>query len=139
MEKLRFPLFLFALAAGAVLALSCGSSTAISGLIRQPQSITLSPATADAQNYPNGQVQFIVTAHYNTAPDTITPASATWGACYQNAPSTAVSVSNEGLAQCANGASGRYTIFAFDMTNCNVITACGGGCTVVGTAQLTCP
>jgi hypothetical protein len=139
MEKLRFPLFLFALAAGAVLALSCGSSTSISGQIRQPQSITLSPATADAQNYPNGQVQFIVTAHYNTAPDTITPQSATWGACYQNAPSTAVSVSNEGLAQCANGASGTYTIFAFDMTNCNVITACGGGCTVVGTAQLTCP
>lgn len=139
MEKLRFPLFFFALAAAAMLAFSCGSSTSISGLIRQPQSITLSPATADAQNYPDGQVQFVATGHYNAAPYTVTPQSATWGACYQNAHSTAVSVTNEGLAQCANGASGTYTIFAFDMTNCNVITACGGGCTVVGSAQLTCP
>ncbi len=138
MEELRFPLFLFALVA-AVFALSCGSSTSISGLIRQPQSITLSPAAADAQDYPEGQVQFAATGHYNTAPYTVTPQSATWGACYQNAPTMAASVTNGGLAQCASGARGIYTIFAFDMTNCNVITACGKGCTVVGTAQLTCP
>jgi len=139
MEKLRFPLFLFALAGAAMFAWCCGSSTSISGLIRQPQSINLSPATADAQNYPDGQVQFIATGHYNTAPYTVSPQSATWGACYQNATTTAVSVTNGGLAQCAHGASGTYTIFAFVMTNCNAITACGGGCTVVGTAQLTCP
>ncbi len=138
MEELRFPLFLFGLMA-AVFALSCGSSTSISGLIRQPQSITLNPATADAQDYPGVQVQFTATGHYNTAPYTVTPQSATWGACYQNAPTMTVSATNGGLAQCANGASGTYTIIAFDTTTCNVISACGKGCTVVGTAQLTCP
>jgi hypothetical protein len=30
-------------------------------------------------------------------------------------------------------------VFAFDSTNCNAITSCGGGCTIEGTAQLTCP
>ena len=138
MERPRFFLLSFATAVAGWLALSCGASS-ISGLIRQPQSITLSPATADALDYPEGHVQFTATGHYSTAPHTVTPQAATWGACYQNAPTTAVSVTTGGLAQCANGAAGTYTIFAFDMTNCNAITACGGGCTVVGTAQLTCP
>ena len=138
MEKLRLNLILFTLAMAASFALSCGESS-ISGLIRQPQSITLSPATADAQDYPEEQVQFTATGHYNTAPYTVTPQSASWGVCYQNAPTSEVSVTNSGLAQCEMGADGTYRIFAFNMTNCNVISLCGGGCTVVGTAQLTCP
>jgi hypothetical protein len=138
MKRLRSFLLSLATAVAGWLALSCGASS-ISGLIRQPQSVTLSPATADALDYLDGQVQFTATGHYSTVPYTVTPQPATWGACDQNDPTTAVSVTMGGLAQCANGASGTYTIFAFDMTNCNAITACGGGCTVVGTAQLTCP
>jgi len=141
MNKPRFPLLLFALAAATLFASSCGKSS-LSGLIRQPQAITLSPATADALDYPEGQVQFTATGHYNTAPYAVTPQSATWGVCYQNAPTTEVSVTTGGLAQCTSGAVGTYTVFAFDVpsgASCNAMTACGGGCSIEGTAQLTCP
>jgi len=141
METLRFTLFVFAMAVAGSFVLSCGASS-ISGLIRQPQSITLSPTSADARNYPEGQVQFIATGHYTTTPYMVTPQSGSWGVCYQNAPTTEVSVTNGGLAQCTSGAVGTYTVFAFDFpssVSCNAITACGGGCTVEGTAQLICP
>jgi len=146
MEKLRLNFFSLALVLAASFTLSCGGSPSESAT-RQLQSITLSPATADAQNYPSGQVQFTATGYYNTAPQTVTPLSATWGTCYQNAPTNAVSVTSGGLAQCESGATGTYSIWANDPAfsvpysgvNCNAITACGGGCFVVGTAQLTCP
>jgi len=142
MKKLCFTPFLLALAAAAWFALSCGlSSVPSSG--RQLLSITLNPATADAQDYPNGQVQFIATGHYKNAPHTVTPLSAGWGTCYQDAPTSEVSVTTTGLAECASEATGTYTIWAndppFPGIACNAITACGGGCMVVGTAQLTCP
>ena len=134
MRKLRFMLSFLALVLAASLASSCGASTQPQG---QLQSITVSPATAD------GQAQFIATGNYINPSHTVTPQSAYWGACYQGAATTEVSVTNEGTAQCANGASGSYTVFAFDLTNpsCSAaINACGrGGCTIVGTAQLTCP
>lgn len=79
-------------------------------------------------------VQFTATGHYNGAPFTVTPQPASWGACYQNAPTTEVSVASTGSAQCQaqGGPPVTYSVFAFDMTTCNVINACGGGCTVVG-------
>jgi hypothetical protein len=108
---------------------------------RSIKSITISPATADARDYRNGQVQFTATGFYNTPPSPVTPLAATWGTCYQNAPTTAVSVTANGLAQCTVGSVGTYTVFAYDWPNpaCLAITACGGGCTVEGTAQLICP
>jgi len=86
-------------------------------------------------------VQLTATGHYSGAPFMITPQPATWGACFQNAPTNAVSVISSGLAQCqvASGPTVTYSVFAFDSTNCSLITACGGGCTIVGAAQLTCP
>ena len=141
MERLRLTLFLFGLAVAASFILSCGA-----GSVRQVQSITLSPATADAQDYRNGQVQFTATGHYNAAPYTVTPQSATWGVCYQSAPTSEVSVTTSGLAQCASGAVGTYTVWANDpaplpsgIYNCPAMTACGGGCTIQANAQLTCP
>jgi len=103
------------------------------------QSVALSPTTADAQNYPNGKVQFSAVGYYEgkSSPTPLTPTS--WGVCQQNAPTTAVTVSNNGVAQCAQGASGTFTVFGSVPTMCNAITACGGGCQVTGTAQLTCP
>lgn len=56
-----------------------------------------------------------------------------------DAPTTEVAVNKMGVAECAAGAIGKYTVFGYDMTNCNAITVCGGGCTILGTAQLTCP
>jgi len=102
------------------------------------QSITVCPASADAKNFPDGQVQFVATGYYSAPPSPVTPLAAFWGACEQSAPTTAVSIKN-GLAQCSVGASGQFSVFAADPTNCNAITACGGGCQVSGTAQLTCP
>jgi hypothetical protein len=135
---LVFFLFLFGLLLVSAFALSCGSSASHGGM-GQLQSITLTPAAADAQNFPNGEVPFLATGIYVNPPHTVIPQSARWGACQQNAPVSDVSVSNGGVAQCGSGAAGTYTVFAYDMTNCTAITSCGGGCTVVGTAQLTCP
>jgi len=137
MEKLRFALFLLGMLLAASLALSCGASS--KNMTGQLQSITISPANAIA-SLPGQTVQFTATGHYSAAPYAVTPQPATWGACYQNAPTTDVTVTSAGVAQCdvAGGPTVEYTVFAFDPTNCNLLTACGGGCTVVGTAQLSC-
>jgi hypothetical protein len=121
--------------------LACGGSMFAPHANGSIKSITISPATADAQDYPGGKVQFIATGYYNAPPSPVSPLSATWGACYQNAPTSGISVSSNGLAQCTAGSVGTYTVFAYDFPNpsCLAITACGGGCTVEGTAQLICP
>lgn len=140
MEKARLALFCLALGLVAAIALSCGSSASAT---RQLQSITLTPPTADAQGFSQGQVQFVATGYYNTSPLTVTPLSAGWGTCYQGASTSAVTVTSGGLAQCASGAVGTYTVWAEDFPfsggGCGATTPCGGGCFVVGSAQLTCP
>jgi hypothetical protein len=120
--------------------LACGGNPS-DQIARSIQSITLSPATADAQTYPGDEVQFTATGYYNTQPSPVTPLTATWGVCQQNTPTSAVTITANGLAQCTTQAAGIYTVFAYDFPNpsCLAITACGGGCTVEGTAQLTCP
>jgi hypothetical protein len=140
MEKLRFPLSFLALLLAAYLALSCGAGQS------QLQSMALSPAQADAQSYPSGQVPFIATGHYSNPTHTVTPQPANWIACQQNAPTSDVYVSNTGVAHCASGATGTYSIEAWDIPNtvgvynCPTMTACGGGgCKVQAAAQLTCP
>jgi hypothetical protein len=70
MKRLCLPFFFLALVAVAAATLSCGSGSNAS---RQLQSITLIPASADAQDYPNGQVQFTATGYYDAAPMTVTP------------------------------------------------------------------
>jgi len=139
MRSLPVTLYVLALVLLAGFALSCGSNSSSERVL---QSITLSPATVDARDYPGGQVQFTATGFYNVAPKTVSPLTAGWGSCYQNAPTSEVTVSGAGLAQCANGAVGTYTVFADDASgsvNCTAITACGGGCQVSGSARLTCP
>jgi len=138
--RLTYSITVLVLAASFTLACG-GSPTTATQAPRSIQSITISPTTADAQNFPGGQVQFIATGFYNTQPSPVTPLSATWGVCEQNTPTTAVTVSNNGLAECMANAVGTYTVFAYDFPNpsCLALTACGGGCTVEGTAQLTCP
>jgi hypothetical protein len=130
MKELRFAFSFLSLVLAASFVLSCGSGQG------QLQSITLSPAAAAAQQ------QFAATGFYVHSNHTVTPQPATWGACYQGAPTAEVSVTQGGLAQCASGASGTYDVFAFVTVNqvCTLSqNQCGGGCNVVGTAQLTCP
>ena len=122
--------------------LACGSSP------RTLQSVSLSPATTDGQGNP---VQFTATGYFSRQPSQVTLTSANWGVCYQNQRTTAVSVTIDGLAQCAAGATGTYKVWAVAQR----AGSCGGnngetpynpcpdagswGCQVVGTAQLTCP
>src|ERR1035437_10285585 len=133
MKKFRFAFSFLALVLAAFFALSCGSGQG------QLQSITLSPAAADARQ------QFTATGSYSNPTHTITPQPANWVACQQNAPTADVSVANTGVAQCASGAAGTYSIKAWDIPKnggiypCPAQTACSGGCAVWGTAQLTCP
>ncbi len=114
------------LAPGILLALSfvagCGSS----------QPITVSPASADAQNFPNGIVQF-------TATGTRSP---TWcigsanGSCVGNIASIAT-VDINGKAQCLAGHTGSVTILAG--TGARVTNPDGGAqLSHFGSAQLTC-
>jgi len=138
MKRYAPQLFLFLLVLAAAMTLACGSSAS-----RTLQSVTISPASADAQG---GMVQFTATGIYDSPPSPVAPLAATWGTCDQAGNATSeISVSASGVAQCASGAVGTYKIWAFDLVTsrgpeCQVETACGGGCGhVVGTAQLTCP
>ncbi len=124
----------------AAVALSCGSSAHI------PQSVVVSPAAVNAQDFPSGDVQFTATVYYNTKPSPVSPAPASWNACSQEGPTDGVSVSNSGVAQCAAGARGTFTIYAFVANPAfkgvcaSSSLPCGGTCGgVVGMAQLTCP
>jgi len=141
MGRLPFTLsFLALIVAASVAALSCGASSQ-----SQLQSITVNPAVADAQDYPNGEVPFTATGFYVNPPHSA-PISTNWVACQQNVPTSEVSISTAGVAQCASGATGSYAVISWvyntgpGVYSCPAaITACGGGCTIVGTAQLTCP
>jgi len=149
MKSYGLPFSCFLLILVAVIALACGSpvshiapSCSSAPTVTNPgmpQSIIVCPAAADAEDYPDGQVQFIAIGTYSTSPSPATPPKTFWGACNQNAPTSAVTISSGGVAQCAAGSSGSYTVFASVATLCNVITACGGGCQVSGYAKLTCP
>jgi hypothetical protein len=130
------------------MALACGSSDEL-------QSIMVSPASADAQNYPNGEVPFVATGYYKSSPTTVTPLQANWGAgLFRNESGTmvptngAVSVDANGVAQCSADASGTYSIAAsVQLPYSGPPLPCPspaysneGSCpVVVGTAQLTCP
>ena len=46
-------------------------------------------------------------------PSPVQLSSANWGVCDQNLPTTAISVSASGLARCAAGAVGTYTVWAW--------------------------
>ena len=131
------------------LAVLCGAAVVLAGCGGSPMSshalkaIPVSPATADGSGS-GGTVQFTATGHWSSAPMVTTPFSANWVVCQSNTPSSDVTVSGNGLATCGKAAKGVYDVNAWSFPigqgfNCNAITACGGGCTVEGSAQLTCP
>ncbi len=107
--------------------LACGGSTP-----RQLQSITVSPAMADAQSTTSGQVQFTATGNFNKPPLTETPMTAAWAV----SDVTIATIDNSGLAQCVASAVGTATI-----TGSVTVQPLDGqqGSTIKGTAQLTCP
>jgi len=151
MSRLGYFVSLVFLGLAACMLWACGSSH------RQIQSISLSPASADAQDYPNGKVQFVATGHYDAAPTTVTPLQAGWGVASEQLVSGvetfglangALSVDTNGVAQCAAGASGTYAVGAWvSLSVTGPPPSCPSGpfgqpyaCSaVLGTAQLTCP
>ena len=103
-----------------------------------PQSVTVGPATANP-NSATGQVQFTAVENWSTPPLSVVLSKTNWGVCINGTPTTAVTVTDTGLAACTSAANGTYTVFASVPTYCESITACGGGCQITGTAKLTCP
>ena len=140
MSRYTFSLWIISLVFAAWITLACG------GGARKIQSISMSPASADAQDYPNGQVPFVATGYYNSAPMTVTPLQANWGAASGSVPANgAVTVDSNGVAQCNAGASGTYTIGAWVNLPVNGTPPCpsfafgAASCKyVLGTAKLTC-
>jgi len=133
--------FFLVLLLGAVLgSLSCGAS-ANPYIGRVLTSITVTPGTADAQNFPNGQVIFTATGIFSLPP---TPAPVTFTSPYTGqfsvsnpATSTIATVVSSGsgtiTVACASGASGTVDIVANAAANNGTTT------TVAGIAKLTCP
>ncbi|MBZ5599574.1 MAG: hypothetical protein LAN83_14785 [Acidobacteriia bacterium] len=125
---------------GSLGSLSCGSMNNNQRLL---QSIMVTPAAADAQNFPNGQVPFTATGNYSAPP---TPASvfvATWcvhdsNGCMGGTPGATVDAN--GLAQCDSGFIGTVEIAAIASNGAGAPVRMGDtGAAVAGTAQLTCP
>ena len=128
MDQLRKTSLTLFLAAIEFVAVGCGSQSP-----RVLQSVAVAPATADAQNFANGQVQFTASGNYSQPPTPSTLTQAEWSL---NDP-TIATVSQTGLAQCNPGAVGTVTVKAGTSGSCS-----GSDCTAVfisGTAQLSCP
>jgi hypothetical protein len=93
-----------------------------------------------AENFPDGEVQFTAGGVYNTAPKYVSPLKTYgWGACQAGVSTNDVVISQTGLAHCAAGASGVYSVYTSVATACNAVGPCGTGCLISGYAQLTCP
>ena len=130
---------LFLLLAIAFAAISCSSGNPDIG--RVLLSISVTPATTDAQTYPNGQVVFTATGTFSLPP---TPAPVTFAAPYAGefvvnnpANSTIANVVSNGAGtitvQCVSGAVGTVPVVATAAAN-NAM-----GAVISGSAQLTCP
>lgn len=118
---------------------SCGSFAG-SNTTGSVESVTVCPGVADAQQFPGGQVPFLAIGVYSTDPSpALIKTQVLWGACQGEAATNDVTVAN-GVAKCAAGASGTYTVWgtAVPASVCNVIGPCGA-CGPTGTAQLICP
>jgi len=116
------------LAAMSWLTTGCGS-----GSPRRLQSVSVSPARADAMSFPNGQVQFTAMGIYSQPPSPSAIPQSGWLLEQANI----ATISQSGIAQCNPGVSGVVTVKASTAGPCS-----GTGCTaplLSGTAQLTCP
>jgi len=118
-----------------IFTLSCGSN-------RELQSVTISPQSADAKTFPNGQVPFAATGTFSKPPSPASLASrdiqwcigSTSGVCQPSAP-TDPSVDQAGVAQCGPFV-GTVTVLAgtgaSGVSDAPVFN-------IFGSAQLACP
>jgi hypothetical protein len=107
------------------------------------KSVTVSPASAEAQNFPNGQVQFTATGVYSGSSHPAPVNNLSWcigsssGLCNGNIASAAT-VDGKGLAQCLPSRTGTVTVIA-GTGGAIGMPDTGHQFAVFGTAQLTCP
>jgi hypothetical protein len=117
----------------------CGSS-------RQLQSVTLAPASADAQSFRGGQVQFAASGTFSEPPSPVqlTSKDVQWcvgtstGACVGNI-NPGASVDQNGLAQCNTGFVGTVNILAGNVATMPMNPDTGARLKTFGAAKLTCP
>jgi len=133
--------FLFLVFFGLAIA-GCGGSMMSSS--RQMQSLTVTPASADAQAFPGGKVQFTAMGTFNMAPNTVMSPPVVWsiGSPFSSPPVNmpAASVDANGLAQC-NSFVGKVLVEATAPTEPEIpiLQMTSMTSTVTGTAQMTCP
>ena len=152
-----FVVFLsFLLLVGVVIAGCGGNMTGMpSSSARQMVSLMVTPASADAQASPGGQVQFMATATFNMAPMTVASPQVMWsignpfptptpmmmsGKMATSSMTPTPTVSPTGMARC-NGFMGMVTIQATAPADPAMSISQMSGMTsnVVGMAQMTCP
>lgn len=125
-----------------VVTLACGSS-------RTLQSVSVTPAVANAQNFPNGQVPFTATGMFSKppSPQPLTSKDVAWcvgvtpGACAGNIAVLAT-VDQNGVASCLasppNSLPKTWVVMAGKATP-SMNPDGGSQMTIYGSAQLTCP
>src|SRR5215472_4069179 len=104
----------------------CGSASP-----RLLQSVSVTPAIANAQSFSNGQVQFTAVGTYSQPPSPSPITQPEWSLSGANI----ATISQSGLAQCNPGVSGVVAVRASTPAPCS-----GTGCAAAllsGTAQLT--
>ena len=132
-------LSLMLFAAGAT---GCGGSVMNNG--RMLQTITVTPASADAKNFPNGKVQFTATGTFNMAPVTVASPAVMWsiGSPFSTPSPTMpqASIDSTGLAQC-NAFVGTTLVAATAPTEPEIplLGMTPSTPAVSGTATLVCP
>jgi len=133
---------LIALLLAVAVTISCGNG-------KQPlQSVTITPATADAQKYSGGMVQFSAVGFYAGGESRQMPSSAlSWcaspgpGVCIGENVKPGVTIDQNGLAQCQPGSVGTWTINANSPPTSQAAQPGGeiGASIIFGSATLTCP
>jgi hypothetical protein len=131
-------LSVWVLAMSSIATIGCGSMNSSPNRVLQSMAVT--PASADAQTFPQGQVQFTATGTFSKLPSParvpvpfVSPYSGSW---ISSDPNIA-SINQSGLAQCVSGASG--TVMVKAVASSNSATGPAMSTAVTGTASLTCP
>ena len=73
-------------------------------------SVAVTPATASAQDFPNGQVPFTAVGSFDKSPSPATLNPAVWDVFPIPNPPDAVSIDQNGVAQCKAGFTGTVSV-----------------------------
>jgi len=125
------------LAVFGIATLGCAS---MNSTYRVLQSVAVSPTSADAQTFPQGQVQFTATGTFSMPPSPApvpVPFVAPYPGSWMSSNPNIATINDSGVAQCVAGTSGTVTVTALVSSNSAKGTQMSTG--VSGAATLTCP